>query len=240
MPSGSKGLMFLSPVTTLENTSMAASAPAVLKKLLFHSLSPPPPIFHLLRRLSVNNFTTTTTSIPTQTLNSNKKKREKQKRRNSQTAAAAESLVKRRTRSDKEFDEESVLRFGDSATHIPVMLGEVLEVFASRTVLSFVDCTLGAAGHSSAIIQAHPEIQLFVGLDVDPVAHEKAQARIKAMLHGNSFGSTPDLGAHILLRNFKDIKSVLCEVDEKMVVPGADGVLMDLGMSSMQEKSMVN
>ncbi|KAL8107014.1 hypothetical protein AgCh_023713 [Apium graveolens] len=61
------------------------------------------------------------------------------------------AALKRRTRSDKEFDEETVLKFGDSGSHIPVMLGEVLEVFGSVEVKSFVDCTLGAAGHSSAV-----------------------------------------------------------------------------------------
>lgn len=57
------------------------------------------------------------------------------------SVGAAELAVKKRTRSEKEFDEESVLKFGDSGPHIPVMLGEVLEVFASRRLNSFVDCT---------------------------------------------------------------------------------------------------
>lgn len=61
------------------------------------------------------------------------------------------AALKRRTRSDKEFDQETVLKFGDSGSHIPVMLGEVLEVFGCVELKSFVDCTLGAAGHSSAV-----------------------------------------------------------------------------------------
>lgn len=57
-------------------------------------------------------------------------------------------------------------------SHIPVMLGEVLDVFSSnlKPLSSFVDCTLGAAGHASAIIQSHPELKLFIGMDVDPLA----------------------------------------------------------------------
>lgn len=59
---------------------------------------------------------------------------------------------KRRTRSDREFKLETIKRYGDTATHIPVMLGEVLDVFsASKQLRYFVDCTVGAAGHSSAV-----------------------------------------------------------------------------------------
>lgn len=58
---------------------------------------------------------------------------------------------KRRTRSNKEYEYDSIIQESD-ASHIPVMLGEVLEVFSSsRSISSFVDCTLGAAGHSSAV-----------------------------------------------------------------------------------------
>lgn len=58
---------------------------------------------------------------------------------------------KRRTRSNKEYEYDSIIQESD-ASHVPVMLGEVLEVFSSsRRISSFVDCTLGAAGHSSAV-----------------------------------------------------------------------------------------
>lgn len=143
-------------------------------------------------------------------------------------------VLKRRTRSEKEFDEDYIKNFGDKDSHIPVLLGEVLDVFSSPFRLrSFVDCTLGAAGHSSAIIQDHPEMQSYIGLDVDPIAHEKAQSRINSLLNstpGSSFG----LKACMLLKNFKDIKQVIRQFDEKLLKSGVDGILMDLGMSSMQ------
>lgn len=84
------------------------------------------------------------------------------------------------------------------------------------------------------IIQAHPEMQSYVGLDIDPVAHEKARARINVILHDNSSDSSSNMKAHILLKNFKDIKSALVEIDDKLLQSGVDGILMDLGMSSMQ------
>ncbi|KAK4854579.1 hypothetical protein QYF36_026189 [Acer negundo] len=162
----------------------------------------------------------TTTSIS----NNAKKWRSKEKALESK---AKVGLVKekRRTRSNKEYDSSSIRQ-----SHIPVMLGEVLDVFSSsRTISSFVDCTLGAAGHSSAVIQAHPELKLCIGMDVDPLAHEKAQAQIYSLLHDH-----PNLKPYTFVKNFKHIKSLLNEVDQNLLNSGVDAILMDLGMSSMQ------
>lgn len=71
-------------------------------------------------------------------------------------------------------------------------------------------------------------------MDVDPVAHEKARARIDDILHGDSCNPTSDVKTHTILKNFRHIESVLSEVDEKLLDTGVDGILMDLGMSSMQ------
>ncbi|KAK3026266.1 hypothetical protein RJ639_040478 [Escallonia herrerae] len=233
--------------------AMAAPAGASLRKKLLFPLTPPLASSKFLNlnlchslpssaSVSTCNFSATTAaSTPTRIRKNKNKKKEEQKEKqgnaSSTSRRAAEALVKRRTRSEIEFDEETVLRFGDSGTHIPVMLGEVLEVFSSVPLRSFVDCTLGAAGHSSAVIQAHREMQSYIGLDVDPVAHEKARARINVILQGCSCDLPSNLKVHTLLKNFKDIKPALCEVDEKLLVPGVDGILMDLGMSSMQVNS---
>lgn len=55
--------------------------------------------------------------------------------------------VKRRTRSTLGFDRFK-FPLEETSPHVPVMLGEVLQVFQSVHLRSFVDCTLGAAGHS--------------------------------------------------------------------------------------------
>ncbi|KAL2896722.1 Ribosomal RNA small subunit methyltransferase H [Bienertia sinuspersici] len=168
------------------------------------------------------SFTFSTFHTPSKKNKSQKEKQQKKKASistitiasstsNSKFKSAALEAVKRRTRSDKEFDEAYIKKYGDRDSHIPVMLGEVLDVFPSSSfrLRSFVDCTLGAAGHSCAMIQAHPELQTYIGLDVDPMAHEKAQSRI-------------------------EIKQVIGQVEEKLLLSGVDGILMDLGMSSMQ------
>lgn len=136
---------------------------AAPKLSLLSSLSSPPK-FHLRwtrvlcgchthSSLFLRNATTITK-------NNKKKKKKKQSNDNGGVVTAKpESLaekLKKRTRSDKEFDKEQAMGYGDTASHVPVMLGEVLEVFSSFSsssspLRSFVDCTLGAAGHSSAV-----------------------------------------------------------------------------------------
>ncbi|CAL5354933.1 unnamed protein product [Camellia sinensis] len=241
-------LLLQYPLINLVSSSLSSSS-SLCKPLLLQS-----PFSRLHSLLGATNLSATTGN------NRNKKNKVKQKMKEKAAATAAEAVVKRRTRSGKEFDEKTFMRYGDSATHIPVMLGEVLDVFASVPLLSFVDCTVGAAGHSSAciasldfvfnaqctlrvggifcylvkIIQAHTEMQLYIGLDVDPDALQKAQAQINTILHGDSSDSTSKLKGHTFLKNYRHIKYVLREVDEKLLTPGVNGILMDLGMSSMQ------
>nr|XP_043608772.1 ribosomal RNA small subunit methyltransferase H isoform X2 [Erigeron canadensis] len=209
---------------------------AAVKHLLFHSsLTFTPSHFRRRRHISSSLITLATYSTTlSSTRNKKKLNRKDNSISNNNRRLLIDSAVKRRTRSDKKFDEESFRQFGDTESHIPVMLGEVLEVFDSVKLHAFVDCTLGAAGHSSAVIRAHPEMQSYVGLDCDPIAHEKAKAKIDLIRNANSHDSSSNLRTHTFLRNFKNIKSTISEVDEKLLISGVDGILMDLGMSSMQ------
>lgn len=98
-----------------------------------------------------NAFLLSRSTATTCTKHQNKKKKE--------NAKAALAKEKRRTRSDKQFNRDAIIercRINDIDTdtkfsHVPVMLGEVLDVFSNSTLTSFVDCTLGAAGHSTAV-----------------------------------------------------------------------------------------
>ena len=84
------------------------------------------------------------------------------------------------------------------------------------------------------IIQAHSEMQVYVGIDVDPIAHKKAQSQLKSITDRDSFDTASALKVHTFLKNFKDVKSVLGEVANDLLTGGVNGILMDLGMSSMQ------
>ncbi|XVF10520.1 hypothetical protein REPUB_Repub07fG0190100 [Reevesia pubescens] len=143
---------------------------------------------------------------------------------------------KRRTRSLRDGDIEKNKQ-QSQLPHIPVMLGEVLDVFSSysKPLHSFVDCTLGAAAHASAIIQSHPELKLLIGMDADPDALHMARSRIQAL--SQSHTHPQHFQAFTFLNNFRHIKSLLAKVQvdhPDLLSSGVDGILMDLGMSSMQ------
>lgn len=68
----------------------------------------------------------------------------------------------------------------EAAPHISVLLSEVLAAFEGRAVRRYVDGTLGAAGHATAMLRQHPELESLVGFDLDPTAHQLASARLAA------------------------------------------------------------
>ena len=103
--------------------------------------------------------------------------------------------------------------------HIPVLLKEVLKAFEGLSLKTYADLTLGAAGHAFAILEAHPEIECFIGLDQDPFALSLAKAKLAP------FGSKVQL----FHSNFCHIKAII-----KAQGPHFDGIFADLGVSSMQ------
>ena len=65
----------------------------------------------------------------------------------------------------------------DGAPHVSVLMRQVLECFEGRALRHHVDGTMGAGGHASAVVRAHPEMRAFVGFDVDPRArHPRGRA----------------------------------------------------------------
>jgi 16S rRNA (cytosine1402-N4)-methyltransferase len=103
--------------------------------------------------------------------------------------------------------------------HTPVLLNEVLEWLDVKPDGTYIDATLGAGGHSEAIAARLTSGRL-IGLDRDAQALELAQQRLK------SFGAKVRLVASPFSR--------IAEVVRELGIPGVDGVLADLGVSSMQ------
>lgn len=56
------------------------------------------------------------------------------------------------------------------APHTPIMVKEVLRCLDGAQLKVFFDGTLGAGGHARAILEAHPEIERYIGCDKDPEA----------------------------------------------------------------------
>ena len=102
---------------------------------------------------------------------------------------------------------------------MPVLLRETLEFLEPGRGGCFVDCTLGLGGHAEALLAANPKLRL-IGIDRDPVAHDKARHRLAA------FGDR----VTYLEGEFGDIEELL----ESAGVERVAGVLADLGVSSMQ------
>jgi 16S rRNA (cytosine1402-N4)-methyltransferase len=102
---------------------------------------------------------------------------------------------------------------------VPVMLDEVLEWLQIKPDGTYIDATLGAGGHSAAIAERLTSGRL-ISLDQDEQALALAAERLKR------FGTTVKL----VESSFSRIQTVVNESG----IPGVDGVLADLGVSSMQ------
>lgn len=106
--------------------------------------------------------------------------------------------------------------------HKPVMLERTLELLRpaiSGKPATVVDCTLGLGGHTEALLTTFPELTV-IGIDRDDSAIELASERLR------SFGARFVPVAAI----YDELSDVLAELDIKEV----EGILLDLGVSSMQ------
>jgi 16S rRNA (cytosine1402-N4)-methyltransferase len=107
-----------------------------------------------------------------------------------------------------------------TSPHLPVLLNEVVDLFSALELRQFVDGTLGAGGHAQAILTAHPELNLYLGIDQDSEARELAAQRLAAFSDQ----------LRIVSGNFRDLAGLL----QGQQVSKVDGILLDLGVSSMQ------
>jgi 16S rRNA (cytosine1402-N4)-methyltransferase len=108
------------------------------------------------------------------------------------------------------------------ATHVPVLLERVLALLgpalADRPAVA-VDATVGLGGHAAALLAAHPQLTL-VGLDRDADALDRSRARL-----------APYAGRlHLVHAVYDQMTAILADLG----FDGVDGVLFDLGVSSMQ------
>ncbi|MGZ5429036.1 MAG: 16S rRNA (cytosine(1402)-N(4))-methyltransferase, partial [Thermoanaerobaculia bacterium] len=105
------------------------------------------------------------------------------------------------------------------AVHVPVLLREVVAALRPGRGGVYVDATLGLGGHARALLEASRDTRV-VGIDRDPVALRIARERLAAF--GDRLvtveGRYEDLAAHL----------------DGLGLPRVDGILADLGVSSMQ------
>jgi len=101
--------------------------------------------------------------------------------------------------------------------HVPVLLKEVLNLLDASRPGTYIDGTVGLAGHAEAILKANPKSKL-IGFDVDETSIEAAKERLvphsdRLTLYHADYRYIPDLNLDL-----SDLK----------------GILLDLGLSSFQ------
>jgi 16S rRNA (cytosine1402-N4)-methyltransferase len=119
---------------------------------------------------------------------------------------------------------EKVLASGKTpaGTHRPIMVAEILEILAPQSAQIAVDCTLGYGGHAQEILARLPPDGRLLGLDADPIELPRTEARLRSLGYGPE-----KFTAH--RSNFAGLPQILARAGV-----GADLILADLGVSSMQ------
>jgi 16S rRNA (cytosine1402-N4)-methyltransferase len=104
--------------------------------------------------------------------------------------------------------------------HVPVLTDEVIAGLQVKAGGSYIDCTVGEGGHSKAILDASAPNGQMLGIDLDPQALEAAwdnlqSSRDRLVLTNDNFGN-------------------LLKIARDNGFYSVDGVLLDLGLSSLQ------
>ena len=104
--------------------------------------------------------------------------------------------------------------------HTPVLLTEVLECLQIEPGGHYIDATTGAGGHSRAILLASAPAGCLLCIDTDPRALDKARHNLADFASRISFANA----------NFSELEAVAVKNGFGQV----DGILLDLGVSSLQ------
>ncbi|MEY2563758.1 MAG: rRNA (cytosine1402-N4)-methyltransferase [Verrucomicrobiota bacterium] len=118
-----------------------------------------------------------------------------------------------------------------AGTHRPIMVAEILDVLSPKAGEIAVDCTLGFGGHAQEILPRLLPGGKLLGLDVDPIELVKTEARLRSLgfgkeiftVHRSNFAGLPQV-----------LSSEAAVSDRRSDAVGADLILCDLGVSSMQ------
>ncbi|HQM38393.1 MAG TPA: 16S rRNA (cytosine(1402)-N(4))-methyltransferase RsmH [Candidatus Bipolaricaulis anaerobius] len=104
---------------------------------------------------------------------------------------------------------------GSGQWHEPVLVAEVVRFLAPAPAALIVDATVGTGGHAEALLARGARV---IGIDQDPAALDRARERLRPYTDR----------VQLLPGNFRDLPALVPPV------PRVDGVLFDLGASSLQ------
>ena len=108
--------------------------------------------------------------------------------------------------------------------HVPVLLQQAIEFLAVQRGGTFIDATLGLGGHSWEIARRLGATGHLIGFDKDPAALERARERLMS--------PPPELAAD--WPKVELVHASFADVAQHVAKASADGLLADLGVSSMQ------
>jgi 16S rRNA (cytosine1402-N4)-methyltransferase len=110
-------------------------------------------------------------------------------------------------------------RLGESE-HVPVLLQEAMEALQPSSPKSYIDATVGLGGHAQAILEWSSPDGRLLALDADSQALERARARLARF------------GSRVVFA--QAWHSDLAETAQGLGFAEVEGILLDLGMSSLQ------
>jgi len=105
--------------------------------------------------------------------------------------------------------------------HLPVLREQVIEMLKIRRDGIYVDATTGLGGHAEAILREIGSDGRLIGIDRDDEALLSAKKRLS------------DTRVTLMRGNFSDMETIICAEG----ITEVDGILFDLGVSSMQLRS---
>ena len=108
----------------------------------------------------------------------------------------------------------------DEPTHIPVLYQEVLRGLQIKPGGRYIDGTLGGGGHAAGILEKSSPAGQLLGIDADPTAIAISAERLA------------EYGPRVTLVNANFAR--LAEITSQYGFRPADGILLDLGLSSLQ------
>lgn len=139
-------------------------------------------------------------------------------------------------RFEDKYKELNPERYGDTVAHVlargktpagqhvPIMMGEIMQALSVQPGERVVDCTLGYGGHAAELLKAVQPGGCLLGVDQDPIELPKTETRLRA-------AGFPEESLQCERTNFVALPTVLGKIGWH---DGADAILADLGVSSMQ------
>ncbi|MGO9539339.1 MAG: 16S rRNA (cytosine(1402)-N(4))-methyltransferase, partial [Terriglobales bacterium] len=123
--------------------------------------------------------------------------------------------------------------------HVPVLLKEAIDFLAVKHGGTYLDATVGLGGHSYEIARRLGAPGHLIGFDKDPAALGRAEAVLSSQFPVLSEGTEPRLSTdgQRLVSDWPSVTLIhgsFAEVGERVAPASLDGMMADLGVSSLQ------